>query len=565
MLKLLLLLVILISPNFLPTVERELNSSWGFDFICALSFWMLFFSLFNKIKTGVIFSLPFILLLIPSFYLRLNYQVPITPEFFGMAMETNINEVHNFVSILGFKLIFFIFFVLFIWIYFVAYSHKSNYFILGRYRALVILSMAILLILIYLLVNLEKSIDSENNQQFAKSQDPFVDLMISPSMDRWRSVYPLDIFISWAQVKKDKDKVNYLRESLGKNNLSYSSFGFQPDIVVMVIGESSRRDRWSLFGYYKKTTPNLDAMDNIIKINNVVSISTATRSAVPALISRRPFYGPNGAFSEAEHSVLSAFASVGYSTTWISNQSASGFYDTPIAFYAKDAQNIIYVNPSSFNRKGQLDGELLPHLKNAINKDAKKKFIVIHSMGSHFNYSYRYPKDFEFFKPAMNAGDFLLKSDISNKVELGNSYDNTVLYTDYILSEIIKYIADKKSLMIYASDHGEDLIDEGCSNVENGRNSDKSFEIPIFFWFSESYKKVSENIYGNLEANKNNKNLSKALPQTILDISGVKASGKRTASLLDDQVNAIERIVYSHRGWVDFDKAKIKNNCYITP
>ncbi len=88
--------------------------------------------------------------------------------------------------------------------------------------------------------------------------------------------------------------------------------------------------------------------------------------------------------------------------------------------------------------------------------------IVLHQMGNHGPAYYkRYPKSFEKFKPADKTNNL----DTCSAEEIINAYDNAILYTDYFLSHVIKLLkqndAKFETAMIYASDHGESLGENG--------------------------------------------------------------------------------------------------------
>ena len=117
----------------------------------------------------------------------------------------------------------------------------------------------------------------------------------------------------------------------------------QPQVVVMVIGESSRYDRWSLNGYQRETNPLLKKEANLVSLSNVVTAVSATRLAVPVLVSRKPAtQSLKAGFSEK--SFLSAFKEAGFKTYWLSNQMSFGQFDTPISVFANEADVIQFLN-----------------------------------------------------------------------------------------------------------------------------------------------------------------------------------------------------------------------------
>jgi glucan phosphoethanolaminetransferase (alkaline phosphatase superfamily) len=132
------------------------------------------------------------------------------------------------------------------------------------------------------------------------------------------------------------------------------------------------------------------------------------------------------------------------------------------------------------------DGKLLPHLEQNI-ISGMKKFLVLHTTGSHWNYGARYPEEFAKFKPTI--ADTIKRDAAScDEHERLNSYDNSILYTDFFLSSVINILKNKKAFMIYASDHGESLGE--CGRLTHGADDyvEEQRIVPFIVWFSDSYK-----------------------------------------------------------------------------
>ena len=163
---------------------------------------------------------------------------------------------------------------------------------------------------------------------------------------------------------------------------------------------------------------------------------------------------------DSQDNVLDILYRAGASVLWIDNNSSDynvakkervkkKFTDRDNAKYCKDkvCYDLLLLN--------NFDDEI-----SALEKD--NKFVVFHTIGSHGpKYYQRYPKEFEVFKPACNNPEI---SRCDNK-HLINTYDNSILYTDFVLSEIIeklKTYQDKYNVaMLYVSDHGESLGENG--------------------------------------------------------------------------------------------------------
>ena len=210
-----------------------------------------------------------------------------------------------------------------------------------------------------------------------------------------------------------------------------------------------------MYNYKRKTSPNLDSISSIYAFKNVKSTANLTSLSIPFILTRATPKNPSLKFSEP--AVINNFKEAGFKTYWISNQSAG--VGSVFGFYSSLAD--VYKNTSVTLDSANYDETLFPFLKDVLSdKTSNKKFIVIHTLGSHFRYNYRYPKKFNKFKPAMSKGlSIKNSSDISKKEELVNSYDNSILYTDYVISSFINQLKKQNAIsyLYYISDHGESL------------------------------------------------------------------------------------------------------------
>ena len=78
-----------------------------------------------------------------------------------------------------------------------------------------------------------------------------------------------------------------------------------------------------------------------------------------------------------------------------------GAHDSTISTYAYEADIIKFFSYSDYSQRGEYDTKLMPYLSRILSESTKKKFIILHTLGSHFNYMDRYPKDFDIFKPSL--------------------------------------------------------------------------------------------------------------------------------------------------------------------
>lgn len=229
------------------------------------------------------------------------------------------------------------------------------------------------------------------------------------------------------------------------------------NLVVLVVGETARADHFSLNGYQRETNPELKKQQ-IISFANVSSCGTSTGVSVPCMFSaqgRRHFDLEEAA---AQENLLDVLKRNGVEVLWRDNNSDSKGVATRVEYQSFRSAKVNPVCDPECRDVGMLHG-LEQYIEARKNKDI---FIVLHQMGNHGpEYYKRYPAAFERFTPVCKDSEL---SRCSNE-EISNAFDNAVLYTDYFLSQVIdflkKYDDEFATAMLYVSDHGESLGENG--------------------------------------------------------------------------------------------------------
>ncbi|MCU6435659.1 lipid A phosphoethanolamine transferase [Undibacterium sp. Jales W-56] len=336
----------------------------------------------------------------------------------------------------------------------------------------------------------------------------------------------------------------------------------QPQIVVVVIGESSRYDRWSLNGYERDTNPLLKLESNLVSFSDVVTAVAATRLSVPIIVSRKPAaQSLKAGFSEK--SFISAFKEAGFKTFWLSNQMSFGQFDTPTSVFAKEADVTQFLNLGGFTNSSNFDQILLEPMSNAMRDAAPKKLIVLHTLGNHWNYSHRHPKEYDHWKPSLFGIANPAYTDLKNKQALNNSYDNSILYTDWLLSEVIQKLkaSEQVTSMLYVSDHGQTLYDGTCNLAFHGHNTQYEFHIPAFMWYSDAYQAQHPEKIRQLRKHQNAKLSTENVFHSLLDLADIHYPGERLEwSFLNARWQRHIRYVDSY-GWTNYDNATFKGDC----
>ncbi len=335
-----------------------------------------------------------------------------------------------------------------------------------------------------------------------------------------------------------------------------------PHTIVLVIGESSRYDRWSINGYQRDTNPILSQESNLISFNDMVTAVAATRLSVPVIVSRKPAQQSlKAGFSEK--SVLSAFKEAGYKTYWLSNQMSFGQFDTPVSVFAKEADVTQFLNLGGYTNGSQYDDVLLSPLEHALADPNPLKLIVLHSLGNHWNYAHRYPASFDKFKPSLFGVENPAYTDLKNKQALSNSYDNSILYTDWWLDQVIQRLRqlDTVAALMYVSDHGQTLYDGSCELAFHGHNTQYEFHIPALFWYSNEFAEAYPDKIKQARRLQKAKLSTENVFHSLVDVAGIRYPDEKIErSFFSSHWRYHTRYVDSY-GWSDYDNSTLKGDC----
>ncbi|PHQ24002.1 phosphoethanolamine transferase [Marinobacter guineae] len=263
------------------------------------------------------------------------------------------------------------------------------------------------------------------------------------------------------------------------------------ELIIMVVGETTRADRFSLNGYERETNPEL-AKDNVISFSDFWSCGTSTASSVPCMFS---VYGQSD-FDQKKagstENALDILARTGVNVLWLDNNSDSkGVADRVTYRDFKTPEN----NPDCNDGECR-DTGMLADLQQYIDAHPKGDIlIVLHQMGNHGPAYYkRYPKAFEKYTPVCQTNQL----EDCSKEAINNAYDNATLYTDFFLSKVIDELrrntAEFETGMFYLSDHGESLgeFDVYLHGLPMFIAPEAQRHVPAIMWFSDNFSGVNE-------------------------------------------------------------------------
>ncbi|MCL2649503.1 MAG: phosphoethanolamine transferase [Candidatus Azobacteroides sp.] len=364
---------------------------------------------------------------------------------------------------------------------------------------------------------------------------------------KFENVYPYDLLATFWKTHNIRKTVRQQREKV-KNFVFHAEKIDTTDtreIYVFVIGESARYDNFSINGYEKDTSPLLEKTNNLISYSDYYSGANATMNSVPLMLTRST--PQTFEISQEEKTFVDAFKEAGFKTYWLGNQCGGSEY---IRRISKDADG------EYFNSGGEnsilYDETLWPYFRKILNKNENKVLIVLHTLGSHFRYELRHPPRFKVFTPSYEGA--LDRSELipKNRQKLMNTYDNSILYTDYFLANTINMIDSLKAIssLIYVSDHGENFFDtdENLFIHANLRYSKYDVHVPLFVWCSDQYIKNWGEKYEMMKQNKDKKISQANMFYSVLDIANITFPGQRldksfaSGSLVEDSVRYIYKI-----------------------
>jgi glucan phosphoethanolaminetransferase (alkaline phosphatase superfamily) len=304
------------------------------------------------------------------------------------------------------------------------------------------------------------------------------------------------------------------------------------EVYVIVIGETSRRQNWSLFGYSRPTTPNLDKMASNLITYRMLSNATNTVLSLPMALTRATPTTRDRILTEK--SLVTLLNQSGFDTFWISNQERPGLPSNPIYQIAAEARHVSFHTDSRQAPDADpFDTNLLPRLDAALaglRKDGKAA-IFLHMEGSHFSYKERYPASFGRFDHSDDPASAMT----DRQRRFIDQYDNTVVFTDYILSRVVGRLrsCDCVAGMVYFSDHGERLFDNGTTDNDFGHGfpdiARQEIEVPFIAWLSPEYERANPSLAGGLRAHEQGVAELHDLFETIVDLTGVDYDDREPA------------------------------------
>jgi heptose-I-phosphate ethanolaminephosphotransferase len=341
------------------------------------------------------------------------------------------------------------------------------------------------------------------------------------------------LFQASLALEMQAKSVTLRRQRAGYSFAAVKQPSAEKEIYVLVIGESSRPQNWSLFGYPRDTTPRLRKTPGLVPLPDMLTTAPHTAVAVPSMLSLEPIEHWGSIL--AEKSIVEAFHEAGVKTYWLSAQAADSWAGL-IPQIAAEADRRRYFDSG-------YDGALLDELRSILAGMAEgaKIFVVLHTKGSHFEYSRRYPREFASLFRTEGA---------TRRQRLVDEYDDSIAYTDWFLSSAIAELQRQqvRSVLLYASDHGENLLDDDRQLLGHALGTRYDLATAAVVWVSEALARARPDQIAALRANAASKLSLSDISHSMLDVAGIETRQlDRRRSIFSSRFTVVPRF-YMVRG-----------------
>lgn len=324
-------------------------------------------------------------------------------------------------------------------------------------------------------------------------------------------------------IQQREELENFDKLTNAKNeNLVVQHVGKGIPNIVFIVGESENRNHMHLYGYDRDTTPELDEFAKNQKIavfTDVVSPHAYTTASLSEIYSLHHYENPDKWYNTLN--LIDILKKAGYHTSWLSNQESSGNWVSVANFLANrnDYKEYTYLRDSTSDLYDSYDEKLFPIIdKVKAQNTSDKQFYTIHLMGSHASYDRRVPPNWRKFElePTDTKADFER-----------NAYDDTVLYNDYILTQIFKKFDDTDTLIIYISDHGESVYEKDSKLIGHGDGQLNRYmlEIPMIMYGTDRFKENHPELWNKILEAQHRPYMTDDLPHTIMDLLDIRVDG----------------------------------------
>lgn len=298
--------------------------------------------------------------------------------------------------------------------------------------------------------------------------------------------------------------------------------------VVLIMGESLRRDYMHCYGYPVSNTPYIDSMvqdGSIVLFSNATAPAPSTVNAVKGNISLHSLES-TGDWAEYP-TLMSLLSKAGYYTYWVSNQEKQGGFIMPVAAIAETADSTKYIKVrTSSDWASAYDEEIIPHILHLEGRD-RPLMQVVHLMGSHTAFTQRYPKSYDRFTtadlPTLTPDGTPRRKGKQEDRNLAE-YLNTIIYNDRVVRDILASFRGEPALVIYTADHGLEIHDDPTSPEHCGHtDAPIGLRIPLMVYATPEFRSLHPDLWERVVAAKDRRIMTDIMSTSICDLLGVRS------------------------------------------
>lgn len=498
------------------------------SFFQSLSYTLLIFLLVRKnykIRLAI-FTLLYILFFLESFtYIRFDSRLD--PSIVTLILQTSLQETKEFLS---------------------------TYFL----DTTVILSLLCMIICYVLLFYLLKITQHITLFSLKKSFliIPLLFILLGFSLFFIRLPFPLgdntinEFFISLQFVKENHNELQKMEEMLDDIKVKKDSCNSKRPVIVLVIGESFNKYHSSLYGYSLPTSPKLceeRQQRKLLVFNHAYTPTNGTSFAMKYLFTLKSCN--SNSIDKSNYILMPAvFRKAGYKVGYFDNQytrSSGGSLDYSCGYFLNPQR----INNSCFNYR---NSDIMPFDGDFVNKYKKQFFKtpgslnIIHLKGQHFDAAQRYPSSFSRFSNNDIHRQDLNESERSQVA----AYDNATLYNDHVMSEIFNIFNNTDAVIIYLSDHGEQIYDDDNHYFGRVFGSDKEkttlknvYQVPFMIWCSNQFIQQHPDKYNAITASVNRSVCIDDIAYLMFDLADIVFNfNKPSRSIINSSYHAHETV-----------------------
>lgn len=349
-------------------------------------------------------------------------------------------------------------------------------------------------------------------------------------------VFPYNLYLNGLEIAQ-----KYHTQLQWQEQVATFRFGITPTVqdstalYILVLGETARYDHLGINGYARNTTPLLAKQTNLISYDSTFSQANLTTYSLPLILSRAT--ANNNHVAYMEKSIVGAFQEAGFASGYINKQQ-------PTNIEARILKNCNY--PFQYNKTIDIDGnydqEMVDKLAQFVADTAQ--FFVLHTLGNHFRYELRYPKEFAVYQPVMGNSFSYSMINESNKDKFVNAYDNAILYFDFVMNKLIEYVdsLNRPAVIVYISDHGESLWDDDRKLSLHGSYeiAKHEFHVPMLIWYSNQYQSKYPDKISHIKQNKAKRLSSDVIFYSMADLAGITELVDSTKSICSPHLQTVD-------------------------